>query len=427
MSTLLKQSPLGEIPKEWEVVRLDEVAEINKETRDPTREQDKKFIYIDIESVQNGSGLITNFKEFLGKNAPSRARKVIHKNDIIMSMVRPYLKAFALVKKEFDNQICSTGFAVFTCKTNIEPMYLLHNLFSNFVINQCNKMMVGGQYPALNESQVSRIKIPLPSLEEQKAIVTILSTVDESIQKSEEIIEKTDRIKKAMINRLLTKGIGKNELKEVKIGLRKYNVPKDWEVNNLADTSTLKGRIGWQGLTTKEYLKKGEYYLVTGTDFKDGKIEWCSCVYVNKERYDQDTNIQLKEKDLLITKDGSIGKIAFVERLPGKGTLNSGVFVIRPTNNSYLPKYMYWIMNSKFFDSFMHKTAGSTIAHLYQRDFINFEFPLPPIEEQQKISEILSAVDEKLELERKRKGKLERVKKGLMGCLLTGKKRIQGG
>jgi type I restriction enzyme S subunit len=228
------------------------------------------------------------------------------------------------------------------------------------------------------------------------------------------------------MHRLLTKGIGHKEFKTVKIGIREYRIPASWNVNNLESTSTVKGRIGWQGLTTKEYLDKGNYFLVTGTDFERGRILWEKCVYVEEERYSQDPNIQLNTGDILITKDGSIGKIAYVDYLPKKATLNSGIFVVRPKNNGYDTRYMYWVMNSHYFNSFMNVLkAGSTISHLYQRDFIRFEFPLPLIKEQQKIASILSTIDQKLELERNRKAKLESIKKGLMNDLLTGRKRVK--
>jgi type I restriction enzyme S subunit len=172
-------------------------------------------------------------------------------------------------------------------------------------------------------------------------------------------------------------------------------IPEDWAVHNIADNSTMKARIGWQGLTTAEYLSMGDYFLVTGTDFFDGRIKWATCHYVTKDRFDQDKNIQLKQNDILITKDGTIGKVAFIDELPLDATLNSGVFVIRPIDNAYDPKYCYYIFNSQYFDSFLRKlVAGSTINHLYQKDFVSFQFPLPPTtNEQIAIAEALSDMD----------------------------------
>lgn len=200
-----KDAEIGKIPKEWEVKELDKVTEINKESRDPARGfPDKQFLYIDIDSIGNETGIIKSAREILGKNAPSRARRIVHYNDVIMSTVRPYLKAFAIVPKEYDNQICSTGFAVFTCKNELIPLYLLYTLFSKSVMDQCNKMMVGGQYPALNTSQISRIKIPKPPLSEQQKIVEVLFDVDKKLGLERKRKEKLQRIKKGLMNDLLS-------------------------------------------------------------------------------------------------------------------------------------------------------------------------------------------------------------------------------
>jgi type I restriction enzyme S subunit len=205
-------------------------------------------------------------------------------------------------------------------------------------------------------------------------------------------------------------------------------IPQDWAVVNLATHSILKARIGWQGLTTKEYLETGDYYLITGTDFEKGAVQWKSCPFVEKERYDQDKNIQAKNEDILVTKDGTIGKVAFIEQFEGKATLNSGVFVIRPKNNAYLPKYFFYILSSAYFDRFLQQlTAGSTIAHLYQKEFVKFNFPLPPsVAEQQAISQALSDMDALIIALDALLTKKRFIKQGAMQQLLTGKKRLPG-
>jgi len=169
-------------------------------------------------------------------------------------------------------------------------------------------------------------------------------------------------------------------------------IPEGWVVTKIKYNTYVKGRIGWQGLTTDEYIDEGPY-LVTGTDFIQGKINWNSCFHVSEERYNQDTYIQIKESDLLITKDGTIGKIALVKNLKGKATLNSGVFVTRPLNGRYDTEFLYWILNSNIFDEYIeYIKSGTTISHLYQNTFIEFSFPLPPIPEQ---SKVISYLDHK--------------------------------
>ena len=167
------------------------------------------------------------------------------------------------------------------------------------------------------------------------------------------------------------------------------NVPENWEVKRIGHTTYVKGRIGWQGLTSDEFVDEGPY-CVTGTDFYDGKVNWASCYHVGEERYSEDPYIQLKEDDLLITKDGTIGKTAVVKKLDGKATLNSGIFLTRPLRYTYNADYMYWILNSSSFTGFIDLTkTGTTISHLYQNVFVRFQFPLPSTTEQQAIADFL--------------------------------------
>lgn len=199
-------------------------------------------------------------------------------------------------------------------------------------------------------------------------------------------------------------------------------IPKDWDVLNIMTTSTMKARIGWQGLTVNEYQKNGDYYLITGTDFCNGKISWDTCHFVKKERYEQDTNIQIKQGDILITKDGTIGKIAFVDFMPLASTLNSGVFVIRPQKDDYSSQFMYYVFNSVYFESFLNKlVAGSTITHLYQKDFVKFNFPLPHLSEQNAIATALSDADALISSTEKLIAKKKAIKQGAMQELLKPK------
>jgi type I restriction enzyme S subunit len=211
----------------------------------------------------------------------------------------------------------------------------------------------------------------------------------------------------------------KKGYKETEVGA----IPNDWGVHNIAVNSTMKARIGWQGLTTAEYLSMGDYYLVTGTDFFDGRIKWETCHFVTKDRFDQDRNIQVKQNDILITKDGTIGKVAFIDELPLDATLNSGVFVVRPIDNAYDPKYCYYVFKSQYFDSFLRKlVAGSTINHLYQKDFVSFQFPLPPTKaEQTAIATTLSDMDNLIAGMEQLIAKKKAIKQGAMQELLRPK------
>jgi len=192
--------------KKWKWVKLNEICCINREKRDPTKKiPDKEFLYIDISSVEEGTGRIVKIKKILGKDAPSRARRVVHTNDVIMSTVRPYLKSFAIITEEYDNQICSTGFAVLSCQGKVIPKYLLYALFSDIVISQCNDMMVGAHYPALRFDQVAKIKIPLAPLDEQKKIVIYLNKIKETADSLRKLQQSTDEKLEKLVPTILHK------------------------------------------------------------------------------------------------------------------------------------------------------------------------------------------------------------------------------
>ena len=203
--------------------------------------------------------------------------------------------------------------------------------------------------------------------------------------------------------------------------------PKEgWVEKKLGKVATLKARIGWQGLTTAEYKATGDYFLITGTEFKNGFIDWDKCHYVEYERYRQDKNIQVKERDVLVTKDGTIGKIALIRGVPKPATLNSGVFVIRPINKSFDSEFFYYLLMSKIFLNFLSDlSAGSTINHLYQKDFVHFKFKIPKaIDAQVYIANILSDMDTEIEKLETQLSKYKMLKTGMMQELLTGKKRL---
>lgn len=204
-------------------------------------------------------------------------------------------------------------------------------------------------------------------------------------------------------------------------------IPEDWEVKNVSESCLIKARIGWQGLKKSEYMSSGDYLLITGTDFDNGQVNWKSCAYVSKARYEQDSNIKIRPQDILISKDGTIGKVAYLGMIPKAGTLNSGIFVIRANDRKIDQVFLSKIFMSFYFEEFLNRlVAGSTINHLYQKDFVKFCFPLPNSEEQVAIAAALSDVDSLISALTKKIEKKKAIKQGLMQQLLTGKKRLLG-
>ncbi|WP_028844906.1 restriction endonuclease subunit S [Thermodesulfovibrio thiophilus] len=196
-----KDSPLGRIPEEWEVVRLENEVYLNPDTL--KYEKNKTIFYIDIESIIEGQ--ITSIKIYKTENAPSRARRLVKTQDIIVSTVRPNLKAFAYIKPKYNEYICSTGFAVLRAKNRLFSEFLFCLvLYDDIFLKQISKFITGSNYPAVNPSELLKIIIPLPPLSEQQRIAEILSQIDEVIEKEEKYKEKLERLKKGLMEDLLS-------------------------------------------------------------------------------------------------------------------------------------------------------------------------------------------------------------------------------
>ena len=167
--------------------------------------------------------------------------------------------------------------------------------------------------------------------------------------------------------------------------------PDGVEYKRFDEVCTLNARIGWQRLTKAEYMSKGDYLLITGTDFTEThEIDYSTCVYVTEERYKQDLKIQLKNGDILITKDGTLGKVAQVKGLEMPATLNGGVFVVRCKDGSLENRFILHYLLSNHFQSVVEQQkTGSTISHLTQTLFSRLMIPIPPLEIQREIVRIL--------------------------------------
>jgi len=209
-----KETEIGLIPKSWEVVRLGNIVTKTRQ-RDPKRMPYLKFKYVDVSSISNELYKIIEFREFLGKNAPSRARKEIKTGDIIFATVRPYLKRIAIVPQELDGELCSTAFCVLQCNMNFaDHVFVFNYLLTDNFVERVSASQRGSSYPAVTDKDVLNQKIPLPPLSEQKQIAHILSVLDKKIEVEQKRKQVLKELFKTMLHKLMS---GKIRLKEVEI------------------------------------------------------------------------------------------------------------------------------------------------------------------------------------------------------------------
>jgi type I restriction enzyme S subunit len=298
----------------------------------------------------------------------------------------------------------------------VNPKYVAEYLGSAAATSWLVDSAVGVTMPNINTGILAALPMALPSRVEQDAIVDVLEGARSQANALEKIIVKKRAVRQGLTQQLLTGRI------------RLSGFTDEWVTLRVASQSVMKARIGWQGLTTAEYRPSGTHRLVGGTEFVDGRVDWNATPFVDKARYDQDPGIQLRTGDVLLTKDGSIGKTAYVAELPGPATLNSGVFVIRPLQGAYDSRFLYFMLKSRAFADFlMRLSAGSTISHLYQRDLVQLVLDVPAtIDEQRAIADLLGTIDSEVADLDARLVKAHLVKAGMMQELLTGRTRLSG-
>jgi len=402
------------IPKDWVIKPIKDIGEIIRGAS-PRPKGDKRYYggsvpRLMVEDVTRDGKFVTPIVDSLTEAGAKLSRPCRAGTLTIVCSGTVGIVSFLAI----DACIHDGFLALVNVDKNIELDYIYHQL-STLKADFDKSATHGGVFTNLTTDGVRELNVLLPQTkEEQSAIATALSDVDSLIAQLENLITKKRQIKRGAMQTLLNPFYKNGSLKD------------GWKEQRLGDIASLKARIGWQGLTTSEYLKTGDYFLITGTEFKNGFIDWDSCHYVEQERYKQDRNIQIKPNDVLVTKDGTIGKVAFVHSTPKPATLNSGVFVIRPLNESFHPEFFYYVLMSDVFTQFLIQLcAGSTINHLYQKDFVHFKFYTPKtLEEQKEIAQIFSGMDEEIHLLNKKLEKTRSLKEGMMQSLLTGQIRL---
>ena len=170
------------------------------------------------------------------------------------------------------------------------------------------------------------------------------------------------------------------------------------ETVKLGEYLYIKGRIGWKGLKKDEYLPHGNYRIINGEALTVNGIDWNKAGYISKERYEESPEIMLQPNDILLSKDGTIGKIGYITELEKPTSVASGIFIIRNEKPEIIDtKFIYYFLKSPYFKSFVSmRKEGSVIPHLYQKDFVEIDFPLYKIEIQKKIVSILQSIDDKI-------------------------------
>ncbi|MEB2806353.1 restriction endonuclease subunit S [Campylobacter upsaliensis] len=387
---------LGKIPQSWENVSIRSCF-----TESNQRCNTDSYPLLSV-TIANGiiyQDNIENKKDI--SNDDKSNYKIVPLNAVAYNKMRMWQGAVGV--NTLTTGIVSPAYIVAIPNEKILPNFVSYLFKSKIMIGEFDKNSYGLclDMNNLRYDDFRNIKIPLPPLQEQKEIAEFLDSKCEKIQnyidKKQKLITLLQEKKQALINKVVTKGLNPN-IESKNSGIEYLGlIPHHWEAVKVKFTAYVKGRIGFHGLNSNEFRYDEGAYLVTGNDFDNNEVIWDKCRRVSEERFYEDPNIHLQNNDLLITKDGTIGKTAIVNNCPKQATLNSGIFLVRTMKEMCFVKYLFFIINSQYFKEFVNiKTSGSTIKHLYQSDFHDLKIPLPPLQEQKQIANFLDKKCEKI-------------------------------
>ncbi len=399
-----KKTEAGEIPVEWEVTNLSDLAKINMGQSPPSS---ACFDY------ENGLPFFQGKAEFGTKypevikwcNLPT---KIAEKGDILVSVRAPVGDINIAPEK------CCIGRGLAAIQGDkIYQDFLYFTMI--FLKEKLVKTGQGSTFEAINKDVLFELKIPLPPSPEQKKIAEILLTIDSAIEKSSRLIEKKKELKKGLMQELLTRGIGHKTFKRTNLG----EIPVEWGITTIGKVAkTASG--GTPNRNIKEYFK-GEIPWVKSGELED------NIIYDTEERITESglrgSSAKLFPKGaLLIALYGAtVGKTGI---LGIDATTNQAICSILCKENLAIEMFLqyYFILKR---DQLVSMSSGAAQPNISQEIVQGFTIPLPPITEQKEIVHILSIVDEEIEDEIQEKSKLEQLKKGLMQALLTGKVRVK--
>ena len=409
----------------WDCKDIDDLAVLDQESLGEGTKRDFSFYYIDISSVSEGKLRLPSTKTIF-RDAPSRARKIVRRSDVLMSMVRPNLKAFAYFDHTDDDCIASTGFAVLTARDQVDARFILYSILSDGVTAQIEALVVGSNYPAINSNAVRGLRVLVPPYSEQTKIAEILSTVDQAIEQTEALIAKQQRIKIGLMQDLLTRGIDEHgnlrseqthEFKDSPLG----RIPVEWEVKKIIEVST-KVTDGDHHTPQRSV---GGFYLLSARNVNDGYIDLSDVDYVPTSEYERMLRRCNPETgDILVSCSGTIGRVCEVP-VWLKCVLVRSAALIKFNREAIISRFAEWTMRSSIVQfQILAAQRQAAQPNLFQGEIENLQLSKPQIEEQQRIADFLDSSEAYINRCQTTLRKLRSLKTALMQDLLTGKKRV---
>jgi type I restriction enzyme, S subunit len=401
--------------KAWQTKKLGEVLQ-KTTTVNPFQTPDAEFDYIDVSSVSNATFQIESIQRLKGKDAPSRARKLVRTNDILFATIRPTLQRIAVVPEHLDKQVCSTGYFVLRPTPEIDHRFVFYFLFTEDFTGQMQTLQKGASYPAVTDGDVKAQEILVPPLPEQQRIVGILDEAFEGIATAKANAEENLQNARALFQSTYVALVAESD---------------GWLRTTVADValpqkgSIRTGPFGSQ-LLHGEFLDEGVAVLgidnAVNNEFRWGKVR---CITAAKFR--ELSRYQVKPGDVLITIMGTCGRCAIVPDDIPTAINTKHLCCITLNPNKCAPGFLHaYFLHHPIAQQFLVKRAkGSIMAGLNMGIIKELPILLPTLLEQKAIVKTLNELREethRLEFLYKRKlAALQELKKSLLLQAFTGK------
>jgi type I restriction enzyme, S subunit len=426
-----KLTELGEIPVEWEVKKVGEVFYTVTDyvangsfasLRENVNYKDEEDYAVLIRLTDYNNNFEGPFVYVDKKAYDFLSKSKLVSGDIIIANVGAYA-GFVFKAKEI-NKPMTLGPNAILVRSNESSDFLFYWLQSKYGQEGIKSIISTTAQPKFNKTDFKTILLPIPNLKEQQKIADILSTVDKQIENTESLIEKIKELKKGLMQRLLTKGIGHTEFKETEVGV----IPKEWEVKKAGDVfHTITDYVAngsFASLRENVNYKDEEDYavLIRLTDYNnnfEGPF-----IYVDKKAYDFLSKSKLVPEDIIIANVGAYAGFVFKAKEINKPmTLGPNAILVR---SNYNQNYLYYWLQSEIGQTNLKNIISTTAQPKFNKtDFRTLIILIPPLMEQEKIAQILLEVDVKIDQYETQKTNLLRLKQALMQKLLTGKIRVK--
>jgi len=361
----------------------------------------------------------------LSKLSVSRAFRTVPKDDILMS-VRAPVGDLNLADKTYciGRGLCGIRFV----RKIEQPFgwYLVH-----YTRSQLNRLAQGSTFEAVGRQEVESIDLVYPTdTAEQSTIAEVLSTCDDTIEQTEAIIAKYERIKQGLMQDLLTKGIDENgNIRSEKTHKFKNSplgrIPVEWSIRKIGEMASVKGRIGWRGYTYNDLRDSGPLVIGATQISTKHRIDLSQPVYLSKEKYLESPEIMVETGDVILVKTGnSIGKVAHVVEDIGEACINPNTALLKKiTVNA---RFLYYtLISAENQQQIWDFVAAGAQPAVNQNNIKSMQTKMPfEPSEQAEIASRLSTLDEMIINEEQVMTKLQAIKRGLMQNLLSGVVRV---